>query len=219
MSKKKSLPCGLIAIGLIAILSGCDSAPPDDATKPTSVPATTIEETFENPNEWETIAGTWAAETSGDRKVLKQSATDQNYPVTLLRKPEFSNVDVTVEFRPISGNVDASGGVVFRAQDGANYFIVRANSLENNFRLYATVDGSRKQIASTKLEPPEIGMWHTLRVVALEDHIQAYLNGKLLIDHHDDRFKKGRIGLWTKADAVTEFANFKASGTVTGSAD
>ena len=201
---------------LIVSANGCDAAPPQDGTAQQSVPAantTTVEDKFENANGWETIAGSWTAETSGDRTVLKQAATDQTFPVTLLTQPAFSDVDVTVKFHPISGEVDASAGIVFRAQDGANYFIVRANSLEDNIRLYATVAGTRKQIASTKLDAPAIGQWHTLRVTAVGDHIQAYLNDKLLIDHVDDRFKSGRVGLWTKADAVTEFDDFKVTGT------
>lgn len=85
--------------------------------------------------------------------------------------------------------------------------------------IIAALAGSRNQIVSTKVDAPEIGKSHTLRVVAVGDHIQAYLNGELWIDHHDSSFNSGRVGLWTKADAVTEFANFKASGVVTGSSD
>ena len=84
--------------------------------------------------------------------------------------------------------------------------------LEDNFRLYATVAGSREQIASTKVDAPELGKWHTLRVVAVGDHIQAYLNDHLLIDHRDSRFAFGRMGLWTKADAVTQFRDFTVTG-------
>jgi hypothetical protein len=207
---------------IVATMVGCDSAPPGQGTSQVSVTsenATTIDEDFRTADAWETIAGTWSTAASGERTVLKQTATDQKYPVTLLHQPEISAVDVTVDFRPVSGKIDASGGIVFRAQDGANYYIVRANSLEDNFRLYATVAGSREQIASTSVEAPEIEKWHALRVVAVGDNIQAYLNGKLLIDHHDSRFASGRVGLWTKADAVTEFANFKARGTVLGSTE
>ena len=142
---------------------GCDSSPPAGGTAQLGVSsknAATVEGTFENVDEWETIAGTWSAETSGNRKVLKQTATDHKFPVTLLREPKFSDVDVTVEFRPISGKIHASGGIVFRALDGAIYYIVRANSVEDNYRLYATVAGSRNQIASTKIDAPEIGKWH-----------------------------------------------------------
>jgi hypothetical protein len=209
------------ALGLL-LLCGCNSSPPGGGTTRLSITAdraTTVEESFENAEAWDTIAGTWLAETSGDRPVLKQTATDQKFSVSLLRKPDFFDVDVTVEFRPISGKIDASGGLVFHAQDGANYYVVRANSLEDNYRLYATVAGSRNQIASTKIDAPEVGKWHTMRVVAVGDHIQAYLNGELLIDRHDSSFASGRVGLWTKADAVTEFANFKVTGTVAGSSD
>jgi len=206
----------IAALAIIPLTAGCDSAPPPGGADRISVPGQgeiSVEESFENADAWETVEGTWTAEKSGDRPVLKQTATDRKFPVTLLREPEFFDLDVTVEFRPVSGRIDASGGIVFRARDGANYYIVRANSLENNFRLYATVAGSRNQIASTKIHAPQLGKWHTLRVVAVGDHIQAYLNDELLIDHHDSRFKSGRIGIWTKADAVTEFANFEAKGT------
>lgn len=201
----------------VATMTGCDSSPPGSGTARVSVSsenARTVEETFEDAEAWKMVAGTWSAETNDERSVLTQTATDQEFPVTLLSEPEFSDVDVSVEFRPISGKVDASGGIIFRAQDGANYYIVRANSLEDNFRLYVTVAGSRNQIASTEINAPEIRKWHTLRVVAVGDHIQAYLNGELLIDHHDNHFKSGHLGLWTKADAVTEFARFKATGVV-----
>ncbi len=202
---------------IFVVVAACDSSPPAANTTRNSVSsdrATTIEETFENTDDWETISGRWSLDKNGERTVLKQTATDNRYPVILLREPEFSDVDVTVQFRPISGKIDASGGIVFRALDGANYYNVRANSLEDNFRLYATVAGSRRQIASTKVDPPQIGEWHTLRVVAVGDHIQAYLNGKLLIDHRDSRFQSGHVGLWTKADAVTQFADFKVLGVV-----
>lgn len=202
---------------VLVIVAGCDSSPPTaDTTRlsASSEGATSVAETFQDLDGWETVAGAWTADKSGDRSVVKQTSTDQSYPVTLLRQPRLADVDVSVEFRPISGRIDASGGIVFRAQDGANYYIVRANSLEDNFRLYATVAGSRNEIASTKIDAPEIGKWHTLRVVAVGDHIQAYLNDRLLIDHHDSRFKSGRVGLWTKADAVTEFAGFRATGVV-----
>ena len=205
----------MAAFAIVPLTAGCDSAAPPDGTERITASrpgAISVVENFENAEAWETIDGTWTAEKSGDRAILKQAATDRKFPVTLLREPAFSDMDVSVEFRPVSGEVDASGGIVFRARDGANYYIVRANSLEDNFRLYATVAGSRDQIASTKIEAPQMGTWHTLRVVAVGDHIQAYLNGELLIDHHDNRFESGRVGLWTKADAVTEFSELKVTG-------
>src|SRR5438445_11854583 len=79
----------------------------------------------ENPK-WKFVAGQWGRRASGGRQVLAQTTEDQ----------KFSDVDVSVRFRPISGKEDASGGIIFRANDGRNYFLVRANALENNCRLY-----------------------------------------------------------------------------------
>jgi hypothetical protein len=108
-----------------------------------------------------------------------------------------------VKFKPISGRQDSSGGIVFRFTDG-RYYVVRANALEDNFRLYH-YDRGRRQLASAKVTPPALGHWHTLRVVALGDHIQAWLDNALHLDHRDLRFGSGRVGLSTKADSITAF--------------
>lgn len=115
-----------------------------------------------------------------------------------------------MRFKPMSGRVDASGGIVFRF-DGGRYYVIRANALENNFRLYS-YDRGRRQIASARVPPPALGQWHTVRVVAVGDRIQGYLDGKLLIDHRDGRFRAGRVGLWTKADSLTAFDDLAIRG-------
>src|SRR5207245_8753822 len=120
---------------------------------------------------------------SGDRQVLAQVAPTDPWAVALLEDQKLADVDVTVRFRPVSGKEDASGGIIFRARDGRNYFLVRANALENNFRLYTLVNGKRSTIASARV--PSLGAWHSIRVVALGPKIQAYLNGTLLLDHSD----------------------------------
>ncbi len=108
-----------------------------------------------------------------------------------------------MKFNPLSGEEDASGGIVFRFTDG-KYYVVRANGLEGNFRLYY-YDRGRRQIATASVKAPPLGGWHTVRLVAVGDHMQAWLNGTLYLDHRDGRFKSGRVGLWTKADSVTAF--------------
>jgi hypothetical protein len=153
---------------------------------------------------WSIKLGQW----NFNNGILKQSATNESFPLILLENKKLSDVDVSVKFRPISGNIDASGGVVFRAIDKDNYYIVRANALENNFRLYTFKKGIRSEIASATVTPPKLGVFHTIRVVVKGEHIQAYLDGKLYIDHTDSSFSKGYVGLWTKADSVTEFDDF-----------
>jgi hypothetical protein len=167
---------------------------------------------------WETVAGTWATRDTEGGRVFAQTAVDQDFPLALRRDPVLADLDVRVRFRPLSGREDASGGIAFRARNGRDYYLVRANALEGNFRLYRVEGGHRNQIASTRIEAPTIANWHELRVVAIGDHIQASLDGELLLDHRDAAYASGRIGLWTKADSVTEFDDMEIRGTVDASA-
>src|SRR5213593_284313 len=164
-------------------------------------------------HKWKFVAGQWVRRASGGRQVLVQTVETQPWAVAVLEDQKFADVDVSVRFRPVSGNEDASGGIIFRARDGRNYFLIRANALENNFRLYTIVNGKRSTIASARVTEPSLGAWHSIRVVALGPKIQAYLNGTLLLDHSDKTFTDGWLGLWTKADSVTEFADLEISGT------
>jgi len=165
-----------------------------------------ITDSFDKQNPaWKSYQGHWLVKNG----VLLQDSKNNSFPVILREDNIFSNVDIRVQFKPISGDIDASAGVVFRATDEDNYYIVRANALENNFRLYTFIDGYRQQLASATVTPPAPNEWHSMRVVAQNDHIQVYLNDKLAIDFHDTTFSKGYVGLWTKADSVTAFDNFK----------
>ena len=175
----------------------------------------TVKDDFSRDNpKWKFATGQWVRRVSGGRPVLAQTAETQPWAVALLRDQAFSDVDVSVRFRPISGKEDASGGIILRARDEQNYLLVRANALENNFRLYTLVKGSRRTIASARVREPKLGEWHTLRVTAAGPRIQAWLDGAALLDHKDTTFTRGFIGLWTKADSVTEFADLTATGTV-----
>jgi len=168
----------------------------------------------ENPN-WKFVTGQWVRRSSGGRQVLAQVVETQPWAVALLEEKKFDDVDVAVRFRPISGKEDASGGIILRAKDGQNYLLVRANALENNFRLYTIVNGKRSTIASARVTEPKLGEWHRIRVVAKGPRIQAYLDDALLLDHEDKTFTGGWLGLWTKADSVTEFADLEATGVPT----
>src|SRR5262245_36469313 len=186
----------------------------------TTVGATAEEKTtvkyhlgIENPK-WRFVAGQWGRRASDGRQVLAQTVETQPWAVAVLEDQRFSDVDVSVRFRPVSGKEDASGGIIFRARDGQNYFLVRANALESNFRLYTIVNGKRSTIASARVTEPKLGMWHKIRVVASGPTITAYLDDTLLLDHQHKAFSEGWIGLWTKADSVTEFADLEVTGAV-----
>jgi len=173
----------------------------------------TVKEDFSKDNpKWRFVAGKWIRRDSGGRPVLAQTAETQPWAVALLEDQAFSDVDVSVRFRPISGKEDASGGIILRARDGQNYLLVRANALENNFRLYTLINGTPRTLASARVTEPKLGAWHTLRVTATGPRIQAWLDGAALLDHKDTTYTRGFIGLWTKADSVTEFADLTATG-------
>jgi len=158
-----------------------------------------------------TLAGTWtvAADKSAPSapNVLAQTAKlgHRRFGVCVKTGRILKNFDASVEFKPISGRIDASGGIIFRFVNRKSYYVVRANALENNFRLYYYVNGRRIQIAGSTVAPPALGKWHTIKVSCRGEEIKCYLDGRLLITHRDSTYKEGLIGLWTKADAVTSF--------------
>jgi Domain of Unknown Function (DUF1080) len=167
---------------------------------------------------WTTVDGQWTVEemagAPSGKRVLVQRATKNEFNVIVAPVGPFTGVDVSMKFRPISGREDASGGIVFRFNDG-KYYVVRANALENNFRLYY-YDRGRRQLASASVKAPALGQWHTVRVLAVGDRIEAWLDGTRYLEHRDTRFKIGRVGLWTKADSITAFDDLTIRGMTGG---
>lgn len=153
--------------------------------------------------------GRWEAqaEPGATNRVLRQDKTVQPWSVCLVAGTGLSYADgvATVRFQPVSGEEDASGGIIFRAQDARNYYVVRANSLEGNLRLYVLKDGNRTQLASATIEPPALKKWHTLEVSFSGPTFKATLDGKDVVEATDATFRSGWCGLWTKADSVTLF--------------
>jgi hypothetical protein len=188
-------------------------AAPAELKVPDSVPTTVFDFDTTGIEGWTTVAGQWAVEemvgAPSRKNVLVQRATKNEFNV-IVAPASYADVDVTMKFKPISGREDASGGIVFRFANGA-YYVVRANALEDNFRLYY-YDRGRRQLASASVKAPALGQWHTVRLVAVGDRIQAWLDGALHLDHRDSRFKSGRIGLWTKADSITAFDDLIVRG-------
>ena len=115
---------------------------------------------------------------------------------------------VEVKFKPLSGKEDQAGGVVWRLKDANNYYVARANALEDNVTIYHTINGRRteKKRASVKVAS---NTWHTLRVEFQGNHFTVSLNAQKALDWDDETFKDaGKVGVWTKADSVTVFDDF-----------
>jgi hypothetical protein len=193
-------------------------AAPAELKVPDSLPVDGFDFETKGLGGWTTVAGQWAVDemagAPSGTHVLMQRATTNQFNVIVAPPGPYTDVDVSMKFKPISGREDASGGIVFRFNDG-KYYVVRANALEGNFRLYY-YDRGRRELASARVTAPALGQWHTVRVVAVGDHMQAWLNGTLLLDHRDARFKAGRVGLWTKADSVTAFDDLSIRGAMGG---
>ena len=185
---------------------------------PDGAPVETFDFESKGVEGWTVVDGQWAAEdmagAPSGNKVLVQRATRNPFNVIVAPPGPYTDVDVTMKFKPISGREDASGGIVFRFADG-KYYVVRANALEDNFRLYYC-DRGRRQLANSRVKAPALGQWHTVRLVAVADHMQAWLDGTLYLDHHDSRFTSGRVGLWTKADSITAFDDLTIRGLKAG---
>jgi hypothetical protein len=145
---------------------------------------------------------------------VAQTSTDQTdyrFPLLISEEGSFQDLDLSVKFKAVSGSVDRAGGLVFRLKDANNYYIVRANALENNYRLYHVVNGRRSQFAGANFKVTS-GEWHELRVENVGNKITCYYDGSKKIEATDGTFKDaGKVGLWTKADSVTYFDDLKVA--------
>jgi hypothetical protein len=147
------------------------------------------------------------ASATGGRAIEQSSAdrTDYRFPLAIYKPFSAKNVDVSLRFKAVAGSVDRSGGIAARLIDSDNYYVVRANALEDNVRFYRVVKGSRVQIAgaNTKVSANE---WHTLGLKAEGEHFTVTFDGKELYRASDNAITAaGRVALWTKADSVTRF--------------
>ena len=146
--------------------------------------------------------------------VLAQVSTDKTdyrFPLVIADEGSFKDLDISVKFKAVAGQVDRAAGLVFRLKDANNYYIVRANALESNYRLYHVVKGRRVQFAGANFKVAS-GEWHELRVECVGDRITCYYDGEKKIDATDETFKEaGKVGLWTKADSVTYFDDLRVS--------
>ena len=171
-------------------------------------------------------AGVWEVKADSSApsqpNVLAQTSTDKTsyrFPLAIADEGSFLNLDLSVRFKPISGQVDQAAGLTWRLKDANNYYIVRANALENNLVLYKVENGKRTDLPlkgegrtyGKKTSIPS-GQWSELRVVAVGNLFEVFVNGHKLYEVEDNTFTEaGKIGLWTKADSVTYFDDLRVT--------
>jgi hypothetical protein len=202
-----AIAAGGLALSVLAETAGFDNAKPG---KP--------------PAHWTgTQTGTGAAKWSVEQddsapskpNVLKQSG-EATYPICINDDAHLKNGFVEVKFKPLSGKEDQAGGVIWRVLDKDNYYVCRANALEDNVTLYKTVAGKRNVLDIVGREggygvkeKVATAQWHTLRVDFQGPRFQVTFDGKHLFDVEDGTFTEaGHVGVWTKADSVTIFDDF-----------
>src|SRR5688572_17558548 len=203
-SMKGTLPTFVLA-GATALSAHAQSEG-FDAAKPGSLPAG-----------WEcgvTGKGTprWTAEadpTAPSAPQVLQQGGSGTFPWCVKKDASLADGHVEVKFKALRGRQDQAGGVMWRWKDGDNYYVARANALENNVSLYYTEKGRRITLKYVDAPVPA-NAWHTLRVEFSGDRIRVALNGKVYIELDDTHIKgAGAVGVWTKADSVTAFDDFR----------
>ena len=157
------------------------------------------------PGKWEVIKDDTATSTPNVIAQTSQEYFGYHFGMAVNEDEVYGDFELIVKFKGVTGEEDQGGGPVWRYQDNNNYYIARANPLEDNFRVYKVVDGKRIQMDSARLKVTS-GEWHTIKILARKNRIQCFYDGQPYLDVTDDTFQKaGRVGLWTKADAVTYF--------------
>jgi len=139
--------------------------------------------------------------------VLKQSGA-ATFPVCFKNDTNIKDGFVEVKFKPVAGKEDQAGGVIWRVQDANNYYIARANALEDNVTIYHTINGKRVAFKNINTKVTS-SVWHTLRVDFAGNKFTVTFDGNKVIEATDESFANaGKVGVWTKADSVTLFDNF-----------
>jgi hypothetical protein len=157
--------------------------------------------------------GEWSVVASDKGHALAQSARNPNavFNITLISDTNAKDVDLSVRMKAVAGETDQGGGLVWRAKDAKNYYLARYNPLEDNYRLYKVVNGKRTLIQNADFTHTD--GWHTLRVTMTGDQIACYYDGKKFLEAKDSTFPEaGKIGLWSKADAQSQFDDLTLAG-------
>ncbi len=160
------------------------------------------------PAKWKVVPEPTAPSQPHAFGIVESANRGQTFNLALIEKPSLADLELSVKVKATKGSEDQGGGPVWRAADADNYYISRWNPLENNYRVYVVKKGHRRRIASTKVDLPA-DQWHTIRVIMRGSRIETWINGGHHLQVDDHTFTKaGKVGLWTKADAVTLFDDF-----------
>lgn len=178
-----------------------------DGAAPGSLPGSfTIGTLFDGrpAGEWKILLTDRAKSPSQVLAQLLNKGADQTYKILLIEGTETTDIDVEVSYFAVAGKADVGGGLLWHSTDDRNYYLLRASLVEQKIRLYRVVKGMQQIVKQIDRRLPASG-WHTLRIVQRGCEIKALYDNAVLFRVCDQTFSNGRIGLWTKSDAVTYF--------------
>lgn len=191
-------------LAAVAATGLADTVNFDDCRTGSPPPGWTASKTGKGDPQWEVVADDSAP---SKPNVLKQSG-EATYPICIKNGTSLKDGFVEVKFKSVSGKEDQAAGLIWRCKDADNYYIARANALEDNVTIYHTIKGKRVSFKNidTKVTP---AIWHTLRVEFQGNKFAVIFDGTKVIEATDDSFSDaGKVGVWTKADSVTLFDDF-----------
>ena len=132
------------------------------------------------------------------------------FPIAVMNEvADFRNGAITLRFKGVAGRIDQAAGILFNVQPNGDYLALRANPLEDNLVLWQYVKGKRSSVKWVRNTPSPSGQWHELKLTVVGNKVQGWLNGVLTLNHDLEKPVSGRIGLWSKADSVVYFDDFR----------
>ena len=158
--------------------------------------------------DWQVLATERAKSPPHVLAQLMAKGAEHAYKVMLIKEVIASDLNLEVSFLPIQGQADMGGGLIWRAADDRNYYLARANPLEQNIRVYRVANGIRHLLQNFD-QTITLKQWHTVRITHQGCRVNIFYDGKQVFDLCDKTFHAGMIGLWTKSDAVTYFDDLR----------
>jgi hypothetical protein len=151
---------------------------------------------------------------------VSKDGNNWRYPLAILDQPSFPNGEISVRMKPVDGKEDQAGGLVWRFRDANDYYVVRANALENNVAIYRVENGHWRPLTPKGLagggnavrHRVPCNSWSILKVTFRGPVFSVYFNHRRIFQAEDASYQgPGKVGLWTKADSVTYFDDFRVS--------
>ncbi len=159
---------------------------------------------------WKVMADDTAPSKMGYALAQTAAGPSPLYNLCVVNDSSFKDGEVSVMVKAVKGKIDQGGGLLWRYHDANNYYVCRYNPLEANFRLYTVKAGKRVQLATKEEIEVEPGTWFAVSIKQTGKSIECSLNGKKLLEVADETFPyAGKVGVWTKADAVSHFDQFR----------